>query len=93
MHAPMHAPMHHPSIHPSIYPSIHPSIRPCIPPVHPLLCVCLHESLSAKCGGQRTALWSQFSPSPFTWVLGLELGSPGFYIMLLLVFASWLPIG
>lgn len=31
------------------------------------------------CGGQRTVLWSGFSPSTFRWDLGIELRSPGFH--------------
>ena len=30
-----------------------------------------------KCGGQRTILWSPFSSSTFSWVLGFKLGLPG----------------
>lgn len=30
------------------------------------------------CACQGTALWSQFSPSPFMWTMGIKLGAPGF---------------
>lgn len=42
-----------------------------------LLCsVGVHMLLHTR-RGQRTALWSQFSPFTFKGILGLELGSPG----------------
>lgn len=58
-----------------------------------LLCVCAHARVRAcahismgvgaphmpwsACGGQRTTLWSGFSPSIFMWVPRIKLQSPG----------------
>lgn len=38
--------------------------------------VCLLQHVYA---GQRTALWGWFSPSTYTWVLGIELGLSGLH--------------
>lgn len=51
------------------------------------LCPQPHQNHACMCdifGCQRTTVWSQFSPSTFLWVLGLNLRSPGprFYFTL-----------
>lgn len=34
--------------------------------------------LECICVGQSATLWSCFSPSTYTWILGIKLRSPGF---------------
>lgn len=39
--------------------------------------MCVGHMSCYVCGGQRTTVWSQFSPSTFIWLLEIKLMSPG----------------
>lgn len=43
------------------------------------LYMCVDICATHACGGQRTSLWSQFSPFKFVWDLGIEFRSLGLH--------------